>query len=78
MSTTEQEILKSTRRWVENWARVAPYLEAERAARLQAMDERASAAIAWDLWSSPTIRPGDRGEGLREMARALAAFGLGR
>jgi hypothetical protein len=66
-----------TARWLENWARVGPHLEARRVAELRQLTDVESARIAVE-WLWPMVSPGhgDDGEGLlalRDVLRRLPA-----
>jgi hypothetical protein len=50
----------ATRRWLKNWERVGPMLEAERLAGLQALTDAEAARIACDLWRLARPGGGDR------------------
>lgn len=63
------------KRWLENWNRVGPVLEAERWERLRAMTRRERARMSLDLlglWQPD--RPGDDGEALIRVQRAFASW----
>ena len=64
-----------TKRWLENWKRVGPLLDAERWAGLRAMTDGQRARAALDLlslWQADV--PGDDGEALVRVQRAFALW----
>lgn len=67
---TEEE-REQTRRWLDNWRRVGPLLEAERMADVRALTDAEAADIACELWRLARPDAGDDGEGLLPMTRAL-------
>lgn len=68
MTDEEREL---TRRWLKNWERVGPLLEAERLAALQALTDAEAARIACDLWRLARPGGGDDAGGLLPIKRAL-------
>jgi hypothetical protein len=68
MSDEEREL---TRRWLKNWERVGPLLEAERLAGLEALTDAEAARIACDLWQLARPGGGDDARGLLPIKRAL-------
>ncbi len=58
--------------WLASWARIGPILERRRVAELRQLKESESARIAVELiWPMVPVGPGDAGEGLRPLQRAL-------
>lgn len=68
MTDEEREL---TRRWLKNWERVGPILEAERRASLQALTDAEAARIACDLWRLARAGGGDDAGGLLPIKQAL-------
>ena len=64
-----------TRRWLNQWKTAGPALEAERVARLHAMNDKQRARMTLDLlslWRSDL--PGDDGDALVRVQRAFASW----
>lgn len=60
------------KRWVDEWKRVGPHLEARRTADLRRLTEAEAARIATSvLWVGQPDGEGDRGEGLVAIQEAL-------
>jgi len=65
----------ATKRWLENWKRVCPLLDAERWRRLRAMGPGQRASMTLDLLSlSQPDRPGDDADALIRVQRAFALW----
>jgi hypothetical protein len=66
------------KRWLDNWKRVGPILEAQRVVELRALTEVESARVAVELlWPTAPVGGGDDGEGLALMHAALRRLGSG-
>lgn len=75
MTDEEREL---TRRWLKNWERVGPLLEAERMAGLRSLTDAEAARIACDLWRLARPGGGDDARGLLPLKRALQKLAPGR
>ena len=65
----------ATKRWLENWKRVGPLLDAERWRRLRAMRTGQRASMTLDLLSLwQPDRPGDDADALIRVQRAFALW----
>jgi len=65
----------ATKRWLENWKRVGPLLDAERWRRLGAMRTGQRASMTLDLLSLwQPDRPGDDADALIRVQRAFALW----
>ena len=65
----------ATKRWLENWKRVGPMLDAERWRRLRAMGTGQRAIMTLDLLSLwQPDRPGDDADALIRVQRAFALW----
>lgn len=72
---SDPEVRAQHKRWLANWRRVGPILEAERWERLAAMSERTRARMTLDLLGLWQRRvPGDNGEALLRIQRAFAKW----
>ena len=68
----DDEARAGMKRWVDEWRRVGPLLEARRVAELRRLSEEEAARIAVELlWPMARIGEGDAGEGLTAMRDAL-------
>lgn len=70
---TNPDVRAQMKQWVEQWKRIAPVLDAERTAALQAMTEADAARIAveivWPIGTLGEYRGGDDGAGLEAIVR---------
>ena len=74
-STIVDDTRAATKRWLENWKRVGPLLDAERWRRLRAMRTGQRASMALDLLSLwQPDRPGDAAAALIRVQRDFALW----
>ena len=75
----DADVRAQMRRWLDNWKRMGPGLEAERITRLQQLDDVESARIAREIvWPMGTLgdhRGGDDGAGILPLMEAVRKLG---
>ena len=79
VNPADPEVRAQMKQWLDQWARVAPILEAERLENLRALDEaeagRISRELVWPLGTLGDHRGGDDGAGLIPVIEALRRLG---